>query len=118
MAVAAPRRRADGDEDGVGILHRGGKVGGEFEPSGGLVGGHQLVESRLVDRHLAFCEAGDLGGVVVDAGDVHPELGEAGARNEPDITGADHRNAHEFSPSARQNGGARRIFRHASMTAG
>ena len=33
MPVAAPRRRADGDEDGLGALERGGEIGAEGEPS-------------------------------------------------------------------------------------
>ena len=36
----------------------------------------------------------DLAGVLVDADDVVAEIGKAGARNEADIAGADHRDAH------------------------
>ena len=95
MAVAAPRRRADRDEDRVGLGHRRLQVGGEAQPPGLHVGGDQIVEARLVDRHLAALERRDLAGVLVDAGDVMAEIGKAGPGNEADIAGADHRDAHE-----------------------
>ena len=54
----------------------------------------QVVEPRLVDRHLAALERGDLACVLVDAGDLVAEVGKAGPGNEADIAGADHGNAH------------------------
>ena len=33
MAVAAPRRRADGDEHRVGVAHRIAEIGAEGEPA-------------------------------------------------------------------------------------
>ena len=94
MAVAAPRRRADGDEDGVGGLGRLGQVGGEEEPLLAHVLGNQLGEARLVDRHLASRQGGDLVGVLVDAGHDVAEVGKAGAGDEADVAGTDHGNAH------------------------
>ena len=94
MAVAAPRRRADGDEDGLGGLGRLGEVGGEEEPLRAHVLGDQLGQARLVDRHLAARQGGDLVGVLVDAGHDVAEVGEAGAGDEADVTGTDHCNAH------------------------
>ncbi|MGC4039162.1 MAG: hypothetical protein QM764_24600 [Chitinophagaceae bacterium] len=78
MAVAAARGRADGDENGVRVLHAGG-FGGEGEPAFAHVAGDDLVEARFVDRHFAFVQARDLAGVLVDADDVVAEIGEAGA---------------------------------------
>ena len=54
----------------------------------------QRVEARLVDRDPAVLEHADLGRVLVDAGDLEAELGEAGAGHKADIAGADHRNPH------------------------
>ena len=98
MAVAAPRRRADGNEHRIGGFHRGSDLLGEFQASGFRVGGNQIVEAGLVDQHLAAAERGDFGRVLVDAGHLVAEIGETGPGNEPDITGADHGNAHSISP--------------------
>ncbi len=46
MAVAAPRRRADGDEHRLGLGDRPGEVGGEIEPPLARIGGHETVEVR------------------------------------------------------------------------
>ena len=54
MAVAAARGRADGDEDGVGVLaplRR--QVGGEGQAAFPDVVRDEIVEARLEDRHLA-----------------------------------------------------------------
>jgi hypothetical protein len=53
MAVAAARRRTDGDE---------------LQPPGARIGGDQVVEPRLVDRNLAARERGNFPGVLVDTG--------------------------------------------------
>ena len=94
MAVAAARRRADGDEHGVGAVHRGGEIGGEGQAALLDVVGDQLVEARLVDRDLAALQALDLAGVLVDADHVVAEIGKAGAGDQADIARADHRNLH------------------------
>ena len=59
---------------------------------------YEALEARLPDRHLAVVEAVDLGFVLVDAADLMAEVGKAGARNEPDITSADHRDTHSLVP--------------------
>ena len=71
------------------------------QPAGRGVGGDDLLEAGLVDRHLAALEPGDLARVLVDAGDLDAEFGKAGAGDEPDITRADHRNAHDLTPVER-----------------
>ncbi len=93
MAVAAARRRADGDEHGVGgadtpCLRR------ECQPALPHIGLDQIGKARLEDRDLAAIERRDAAGVLVDAGHLMAEIGKAGAGNEPDITGADHGHAH------------------------
>ena len=65
-----------------------GEVGREVQPLG--VAREQLLQARLVDRHLAAAQALDLLGVDVHAPDVAAELGEAGRRDEADVAGADH----------------------------
>ena len=78
MAVAAPGRGADGDEHRLGVVHRGGEVAGECQAARGDVLDHQLLEARLVDRHAAVMQRGELVGVHLHDGDVGAELGEAG----------------------------------------
>ena len=96
MAVAAPRRRADRDEHGVGLGAPAPARSVVKSSRPGLdVGGDQLVEARLVDRDLAALQRRDLAGVLVDAGDVVAEIGKAGAGHKADIAGADHCDAHE-----------------------
>ncbi len=60
MAVAAARRRADRDEHRVGLGDRALETGGEAQAPGADIGGDQIVEARLVDRHLAALERRDL----------------------------------------------------------
>jgi len=100
MAVAAARRRAHSDENRVGGRDRAGQIGAEFETASARVGGDQVVQPGLVDRHLAALERGDLGLILVDTGHFVAEVGEAGPGNEADIAGADHGNAH-FSSVAK-----------------
>jgi hypothetical protein len=94
MAIAAPRRRADGDEHRIGLAHRAAEIGGESEAPGSDIVDHHAIEAGFVDRHLALAQAGDLGGFLVDADDVMAELGEAGAGHQPDIARPDHGDAH------------------------
>ncbi len=94
MAIAAPRRRADGEEDRIGPLHRGAEVGGEGQPAVAHILGDQLVEPRLVDRHPPGMQAGDLVRVDIHHCHVNAEFGEARAGDKADITCADHGDAH------------------------
>ena len=94
MAVAAPARRADGDEYRIRPRRGRRQVGAEGEPAGPHVAVDQRLEPGLVDRHLAAPQPLDLGLVLVDAGDLDAELGEAGAGHQPDIAAADHHDAH------------------------
>ena len=57
MAIAAPRRRADRDEHGVGFGDRRGQFGGEIQPLCLDVGRHQRVEPGLENRDLASLQA-------------------------------------------------------------
>ena len=82
------RRRADRHEQQAGVLERLGEVGGEVQAPGVL--GQELLQARLVDRHLAAPQTLDLGGVDVHAPDFAAELGETGGGDKSDVAGADH----------------------------
>ena len=97
MAIAAARRRADGDENGFGIANAC-SLDRELQPALGDVGRDQIGQARLEDRHLAALERRDPRRILVDAGHVMAEIGKAGAGNEPDISGANHGHAHDDSP--------------------
>ncbi|MNI47080.1 hypothetical protein D3C73_1015780 [compost metagenome] len=94
MAVAAPRGRAHGDEDGVGRADRLGAVHGEGQPPVADVVGHQIVQPRLIDGHDVLVQALDLGSVLVDAGHRVAEIGETGAGHQADIARSNHGDAH------------------------
>ena len=90
MAIAAPRRRADRNEHRVGLRHRPGQVGGEIQPPGLDIGGHQRVEPRLEDRDFAPAQGFDLAGILVHAGDLVAEIRKTGAGYQPHIARANH----------------------------
>ncbi len=65
-------RRADGDEDDIGILHRRRQVGREGQALLGVIAPHHLLEPGLVNRHPAGAQHVDLRQVAVDADHVVP----------------------------------------------
>ena len=71
------------------------EIGGESQPPGLHIGGHQRIQPGLEDRDFAAPQGCDLAGVLVDAGDLVAEIGKAGAGNQPHIARANHGNAHE-----------------------
>ena len=79
MAVAATRRRADGNKDRVRAGDPSLQVGGERQASGLDVGRDQLVQPRLEYGHAPGFERLDLGPVLVDADHVMAEVGQAGS---------------------------------------
>src|SRR4051794_29091527 len=95
VAVAAAGRRSDGDEDRVGAFDARGDIGGELEPPALDIGLDQGFEPRLPDRHPTGVKGVDLGTILVDAAHFVAEIGKAGAGNESDIAGADHRETHQ-----------------------
>ena len=111
MAIPAARRRADGDEDGIGIADGAGRIGREEETLFLDILGDQAVEAGLIDRHDAVFELLDLAGILVDAGHRMAEIGETGAGNEADIAGTDDRNTHGIPSTLTKRGRhARRAF--------
>ena len=107
MAVAAPRRRADGDEDGIGRAHRRRRIGREKQTRLPRVLRDQIVEAGFEDRDLAAAQRLDLARVLVDAGDHVAEIGKACAGHQPDIARPDHRNAHDWMSPSRPRFGVR-----------
>jgi len=85
-------------------LHALGGAGGELQPSGSDVLFDQLFQSRLVDGNAARLKHLHLVRVVVHADDVVAEIGKAGPRNEADVTGADHCDAHEVRNMVKEFG--------------
>ena len=76
------------------------------QPLGLDVALDQLGQPRLVDRDLAAVEGVDLLLVDVDAGHVVAALGEAGAGDQADVTGADHGDLHNQNLKQRKDGSA------------
>src|SRR5262245_19399236 len=93
--VAAPRRRADGEIYRVGRADGGCRFGRKRQAPGCDVARDQSFEAGLEDRNGAVSELGDLGRVLVDAGDDMAEIGKTGSGHEPHISGADHCDTHE-----------------------
>src|SRR5712691_6815577 len=93
VAVAAPRRGPDRDENRIGPIDRGVEVRREAEPPRRGVAGDQLVEAELEDRDLAPRQTCDLAGILVDAGDRYAEFRKACAGDQADISCPDHRYA-------------------------
>ena len=79
VTIAAPRRRADRDEHGIGLGDGRGQIGGELQTAGLHIGGDERIEARLENGNFAAAQAGDLALVLVHAGDVVAEIREAGA---------------------------------------
>ena len=85
-------RRGNGQKDDLRAFDGGGHVCREAEPSRRDVLGDEGGQARFVDRDDPSLEVPDLPFVRVHADDVQPELGEAGPRDQADITGTDYRN--------------------------
>ena len=83
-----------GDEDHERRTDRGGGVRGEGEASGAHVALHELLETGLVDGHLAPVEGRNLLAVLVGADHLQSEFREAGSRHEAHVTGTDHAHIH------------------------
>ena len=101
IPIAAPRRRADGDEHRIGRTDGLLKRGGKRQPCFFDIGVHEIVQARLKNRNFATLERRDLRRILVDTNHVMAEIGQTGSGDETHITRADHCNAHE-SPSLTQ----------------
>jgi len=107
MPVASPHRRAHGEEHEVRLAHRRRKLGREADPPHAQVALKQLLEARLVDRHMPATELLDPLRILVGAGNLPAEFGEAGGRDEADIARPDHADVHGMCPWMRRMPGSR-----------
>ena len=98
VPIAAPHRRAHGEEDQVGRTRNGCKLGCEMQPAGAHVFLDERVEPRLVNRDLAGFQLLDLAGILLDASNIPAEIGETGGGNQADISGPNHANIHGKRP--------------------
>ncbi|GBQ85727.1 hypothetical protein GCM10007866_10530 [Gluconobacter albidus] len=99
MAVAASGGGADRDEHGIGVAHGRAEVVSEGQAAGGDVAADEGVQSGFVDGDAPVMEGRELFWVPLYDGDVRSELGEAGARDETDISATDHCNTHTWTLS-------------------
>src|SRR5215475_12039431 len=53
-----------------------------------------FFQSRFVDRYLSGFELSDFFGVIIDANHMMADIGEASARHQTDVSGADNRDVH------------------------
>ena len=90
-------RRAHGDEDRQRVLDAGLQVGREPQPLPARSCGSAPRARARRSGPRPLLSSGDLRLVLVDAGDVHAEIGEAGSRDQPHVSGADHANVHSES---------------------
>jgi hypothetical protein len=88
-------RRADRNENHIGMRNRAVVVGAELDAAGCGVGGNQLVQARLMDRDLPGVEHIDLARIDIQAQHGIADVSEAGSRNQANITGTDNRNFHK-----------------------
>ena len=79
LTVAAAGRGADGQEDRIRFLDRGGQIVAECQATGRSVAGHQVFQPGFVDGDLASPKACDLVLVVVNANDVRAEFRKTGS---------------------------------------
>ena len=94
MPVAAPGGGADADEHRARARHGLREVGGERKPPRLDIARQHVLKPRLIDRHAAGAQGLDLGGDLVDADHVVPEIREAHPGHKSDIARSDHRDAH------------------------
>ena len=91
-------RRTDRDQDHLTVRDAGRRIGREGQTTRSGIAGDQGLQPGFVDRHLAALQALDLVRIDVDAEHAITRIGEAGARDEPDITGTEDRDAHGYRP--------------------
>ncbi|MNN14870.1 hypothetical protein D3C81_1279520 [compost metagenome] len=91
------RGRAHGNELHVGVLHAGRHVGRKRQAAGSAITLDQLLEARLIDRHAASIEHGDLAFVHIETEHRIAEFRQAGAGDQADIAATDNCDFHSRS---------------------
>ena len=105
MAVAAPRRRADRNEDRFGERTGSLKYGRKRQPACSGVGRTRSCKPGSINRNFAALERLDFCGILVDTDDMMTEFGDAGSGYQPDISSTDHCNAHDYNASLTKRAG-------------
>ena len=86
-------RRADGDEDEVGVGHPFAERGGDRDAV--AVAREGLGQAGLLDRHVAADQLVAAGWIGLDEGDLVTDVGEVDAGDQPDVAGADDGDFHD-----------------------
>ena len=91
-------RGADGDELDGAVLHGFLDIGGEVQAAGGNVAADHVLQAGFEDRDAACFEDADLLGIDIETEDIIAHLGQTGAADQTDVTGADDGDFHvDFS---------------------
>jgi hypothetical protein len=77
VSVTASRRRADGNQHGVGPTNCVGGIGGKGKAPLLDIRCHNMLEVRLENRYLATLQSHDFVGVTVNTGDVVAKVSKA-----------------------------------------
>ena len=94
--AATEVERTFADAVPVAEVDRRQQLGGKRQPRRPHIGGHQRLEPRLVDRHLAAPQPRNLCRIGVDTSHRHAEFGKTRPRNQAHIPRPDHCNAHRL----------------------
>ena len=87
----------DGDKVRVGVLEGRGDLGVEMKPACTLVAAHEVPQPRFVDRKDTVFEPADALRVDVDAQYIVPQLSQARAGDEADVSDAEGDQTHALS---------------------
>ena len=91
------RRGTHGDELEEPVLDALDGIGGELDAAGFRVALDQRIEPGLVNGDLAAIQTLDLACVDVDTNDMIARIGQAGARDEAHVAGAENGYTHSVS---------------------
>ncbi|MNU94718.1 hypothetical protein D3C71_847070 [compost metagenome] len=116
MAVATAGRSADSDEHDIGFGNSRRKLGCEGEAACLDVGFDQRIEAWLENRDDALPQRLDLLFCLVDADHLVTEIGKTCPRHKPDITRANHDDAHKAAFLSNHANRSIRLFADRSMT--
>ena len=100
MAVAAPRRRSDRNEDRLRSRDRRSKIGRKGKSALPHVVSDEIVQAGFEDRHFPRLQGFDFLPVAVNTNDRMSEIRKTRSRHEPHVARTDHCNVH-LSPLER-----------------
>src|SRR2546426_1652971 len=96
MSIAAARRCADRDENGVRCGHGGGQLRRKGEAPLARVANDEIMETGLKDWDIATVEGRDPFSVLINADHVVTKLGKTSTRDKPDIATTNHCDTHQI----------------------